>query len=81
MGLTQFWRPAGDGGDGWHYGDDHRGPRLVFLNGQRVDRVILANESKGVVIVCGEKPLVDKKTGGLLAQVFHGDVVVKFLGG
>lgn len=63
---------------GWHKGDDGLGARFVFLNGLKIDNVVRANESKGVVIVTDSPVRLDKHRKRVLVHRLRGNVRVEF---
>lgn len=63
-----------------HYANDGLGPRKVLVNGRTINRVIYANQSKGVVefVPC---PVRRKRNGDPYTRKVRGVVQVIFTGG
>jgi len=53
---------------------DGRGPRLVFLNGQEIQKCFYADTKKGVAKVYRTPFQLDKHKKRLLSDTLHGDV-------
>ncbi len=55
---------------------DGRGTRDVFLNGNKIDRVIYADEKRGIVRVIHSPPRVDERNKRVLWKTMRGCVEV-----
>jgi len=59
-----------------HSAHDGRGPRAVFLDGARLERVVYADERRGVVKVV-PNPFRVSKRGNVITRVQRGRVEVR----
>lgn len=58
-----------------HYAGDGRGPRDVFVNGNRIGHVVYADETKGIVKFT-PYPVRAKRNGDAYTRKLHGTVQV-----
>lgn len=59
-----------------HTPNDGRGWRDVYLDGKLIDRVIFADEKRGIVHVVHNPLRIDKYKKKVRFKVLHGSVVV-----
>lgn len=63
-----------------HRGDDGRGKRKVYVNGNEIDNVVMADTRKGLVEFAPE-PIRIKRNGDIYTRMLRGQVVVEPVGG
>lgn len=65
----------------FHYVDDGKGPRYVYVNGNRIKCVLWANEEQGLVCFIPHRRLTkkDKRKGEIYTRLLRGNVTVEFI--
>ena len=65
----------------FHYVDDGKGLRYVYVNGNRINCVLWANEEQGLVCFIPHRRLTkkDKRKGEIYTRLLRGAVKVEFI--
>ena len=65
----------------FHYVDDGKGLRYVYVNGNRIKCVLWANEEQGLVCFMPHRRLTkkDKRKGEIYTRLLRGVVKVEFI--
>lgn len=65
----------------FHYVDDGKGLRYVYVNGNRINCVLWANEEQGLVCFMPHRRLTkkDRRKGEIYTRLLRGAVKVKFI--
>jgi hypothetical protein len=65
----------------FHYIDDGKGLRYVYVNGNRIKCVLWANEEQGLVCFIPHRRLTnkDKRKGEIYTRLLRGNVTVEFI--
>ena len=65
----------------FHYIDDGKGLRYVYVNGNRIKCVLWANEEQGLVCFIPHRRLTkkDKGKGEIYTRLLRGNVTVEFI--
>jgi hypothetical protein len=65
----------------FHYVDDGKGLRYVYVNGNRINCVLWANEEQGLVCFMPHRRLTkkDKRKGEIYTRLLRGAVKVEFI--
>ena len=65
----------------FHYVDDGKGLRYVYVNGNRIKCVLWANEEQGLVCFMPHRRLTkkDKRKGEIYTRLLRGAVKVEFI--
>ena len=65
----------------FHYVDDGKGLRYVYVNGNRINCVLWANEEQGLVCFVPHRRLTkkDKRKGEIYTRLLRGAVKVEFI--
>ncbi|QLQ28518.1 MAG: hypothetical protein HZT39_09835 [Pseudoxanthomonas sp.] len=60
-----------------HSANDGRGRRAVYLNGELIDRVVYADERRGIVKVIDSPIRLNRRRDGIITHVRRGRVEVR----